>query len=181
MPFSKFADAMFVDPINQTQQDQVVTATRECIRRAERLFEREFPLPRIHFDLSGRIAGMFRVRRQQREIRYNPYLFGKYFDDNLANTVPHEVAHYLVSELYGWRKVRPHGAEWKAIMCRLGAEPTVTCRYDLSGVPQRRQRRFNYSCECTTHALSAVRHNRVQRGQGHYTCRQCRQPLVYSV
>jgi SprT protein len=171
---------MTVNPINPTQQAQVVTATRDYIRRAEQLFDREFQLPHIRFDLSGRIAGMFRVRRQQQEIRYNPYLFGKYFDDNLANTVPHEVAHYLVSELYGWRNVRPHGAEWKAIMCQLGAEPTVTCRYDLSGVPQRRQRRFNYSCACTTHALSAVRHNRVQRGQGHYTCRQCRQPLVFS-
>ncbi len=170
---------MTVNPINPSQQDQVITATRECIQRAEQLFERDFPLPRIRFDLSGRIAGMFRLRRQQQEIRYNPYLFGKYFDDNLANTVPHEVAHYLVSELYGWRNVRPHGAEWKAIMCRLGAKPTVTCRYDLSGVPQRRQRRFNYSCECTTHALSAIRHNRVQRGQGYYTCRQCRQPLVF--
>ena len=171
---------MTVNPINQAQQHLVVTATREYIQRAEQLFEREFPLPRVSFDMSGRIAGMFRVRRQQREIRYNPYLFGKYFDDNLVNTVPHEVAHYLVSELYGWHNVRPHGVEWKAVMRRLGAEPTVTCRYDLSGVPQRLQRRFNYSCHCTTHALSAVRHNRVQGGQGHYTCRQCRKPLVYA-
>jgi SprT protein len=171
---------MTVNPINPSQQDQVENATRDTIQRAEQLFDREFLLPRIRFDLSGRIAGMFRVRRQQREIRYNPYLFAKYFDDNLANTVPHEVAHYLVSELYKWRNIRPHGTEWQAIMCKLGAEPSVTCRYDLSGVPQRRQRRFNYSCKCSTHALSAVRHNRVQGGQGRYTCRQCRQPLVYT-
>ena len=72
---------MTVNPINPSQQDQVITATRECIQRAEQLFEREFPLPRIRFDLSGRIAGMFRVRRRQQEIRYNPYLFGKYFDE----------------------------------------------------------------------------------------------------
>jgi SprT protein len=171
---------MIVNPINQSQQDRVVTVTREYLQHAEQLFQREFPLPLISFDLSGRIAGMFRVRRQQREIRYNPYLFGKYFDDNLANTVPHEVAHYLVSELFGWRNVRPHGVEWKGIMRRLGAEPEVTCHYDLSGVPQRRQRRFTYSCHCSTHALSAVRHNRVCSGQGHYTCRLCRQPLVYT-
>ena len=171
---------MIVNPINTSQQDTVISATRETIQQAEQLFGREFPLPRISFDLSGRIAGMFRVRRSQQEIRYNPYLFGKYFDDNLANTVPHEVAHYLVSELYGWRNVRPHGAEWKAIMCKLGAAPMVTCRYDLGGVPQRRQRRFDYSCACTTHALSTVRHNRVQGGQGHYRCRQCRQTLVYT-
>jgi len=172
--------AMYVKPIGQSRQQQVVAATRACIQRAEQLFERDFQLPHIRFDLSGRIAGMYRVCRQQHEIRYNPYLFGKYFDDNLANTVPHEVAHYLVAELYGWRNIRPHGAQWKAIMHRLGAAPLVTCRYDLSDIPQRRQRRFDYVCDCATHRLTTVRHNRVQYGQEKYLCRQCRQPLVFS-
>ena len=63
---------------------------------------------------------------------------------------------------------------------KLGAEPAVTCRYDLSGIPQRRQRRFDYSCACTTYAISTVRHNRVQRGKGSYQCRQCRQSLVFT-
>lgn len=171
---------MNVNPIDQSQQRRVVSATRECIQRAGRLFGREFLLPLVSFDLSGRAAGMYRVRRQQQEIRYNPFLFGKYFDDNLANTVPHEVAHYLADELYGLRNIRPHGAQWKAIMRKLGAEPAVTCRYDLSGIPQRRQRRFDYSCGCSHHAVSAVRHNRVQGGLGSYQCRQCRQPLVYT-
>jgi SprT protein len=180
MPVSNAGSAMSVNPINQLQQQQVVAATRACIQRAEQLFERELLLPLVSFDLSGRIAGMYRVCRQQREIRYNPYLFAKYFEDNLANTVPHEVAHYLVDELYGRRNIRPHGAEWKAVMCKLGAAPAVTCRYDLSGIPQRRQRRFNYVCECATHKISTVRHNRVQGGLGTYLCRQCRQPLVFS-
>ncbi len=78
MPVSNIAGTMTVNPINPSQQEQVVTATREYLRRAEQLFEREFSLPSIHFDLSGRISGMFRVRRQQQEILYNPYLLGKY-------------------------------------------------------------------------------------------------------
>ncbi|MCG6900300.1 MAG: SprT-like domain-containing protein [Gammaproteobacteria bacterium] len=173
-------DAMYVKPIDQSQQLQVIAATHACIQQAERLFARDFSKPVIRFDLSGRIAGMYRLLGQQPEIRYNPYLFGKYFDDNLANTVPHEVAHHLVAELYGWRNIRPHGTQWKDVMRRLGAAAAVTCRYDLSGIPQRRQRRFNYSCGCTTHALSAVRHNRMQRGQGRYLCRQCHQTLVFA-
>jgi len=132
---------MTVKPINQSRQRQVVAATTACILRAEQLFERDFLLPHIRFDLSGRIAGMYRLRHQQHEIRYNPYLFEKYFDDNLANTVPHEVAHYLVAEMYGWRNIRPHGTQWQAVMLRLGVAPQVTCRYDLSDIPQRRQRR----------------------------------------
>jgi SprT protein len=172
--------AMFVKPVDQSQQQQVVAATYACIQQAGQLFARDFSKPVIRFDLSGRVAGMYRVCGQQREIRYNPYLFGKYFDDNLANTVPHEVAHHLVAELYGWRNIRPHGAQWKAVMHRLGAAAAVTCRYDLSGIPQRRQRRFPYVCDCTAHRLSTVRHNRVQGGLGIYLCRQCRQPLVYA-
>lgn len=171
---------MAINPINQSQRQQVVVTTRETIQRAGQLFGSEFQLPLISFDLSGRIAGMYRVRWRQQEIRYNPYIFSKYFSDNLANTVPHEVAHYLADELFGTRNIRPHGTEWQAIMCKLGVEPTVTCQYDLSGIPQRRQRRFDYSCGCKTHAISTVRHNRVQGGKGSYLCRQCRRPLVYT-
>jgi SprT protein len=180
MPFSDSGRTMTINPIDQSQQQRVVAATHDTVQRAERLFERAFSLPAIRFDLSGRAAGMYRVRRQQQEIRYNPYIFGKYFDDNLANTVPHEVAHFLAYELFGTRNIRPHGMEWRAIMHRLGAEPSVTCQYDLGGIPQRRQRRFEYSCGCSSHAISTVRHNRVQRGKGRYLCRQCRQPLVYT-
>ena len=171
---------MVVEPITHVQQQQVMTATRCCIQRAEQLFEHEFKVPAVTFDLQGRAAGMYRVRNSRRQIRYNPYIFGKYFTDNVANTVPHEVAHYLTDMLYGLRDVRPHGREWQAIMQVLGAEPAVTCQYDLTGVPLRRQRRFSYRCACSLHAVSAVRHNRVQRGQGRYVCRQCRAPLVFA-
>lgn len=171
---------MTVEPITLRQQDQVVSATRRCIQQAEKRLGQEFGLPPVTFDLQGRAAGMYRVCRNRRQIRYNPYIFGKYFADNLANTVPHEVAHYLTDVLYGLRNVRPHGREWQAAMCVLDAEPTVTCRYDLTGIPVKRQRRFSYRCACAAHAVSAVRHNRVQRGLGKYVCRQCRMPLVFT-
>jgi SprT protein len=171
---------MTVEPITLLQQDQVVSATRQCILRGEKRLGQEFELPPVTFDLQGRAAGMYRVRSTRRQIRYNPYIFGKYFTDNLVNTVPHEVAHYLTDMLFGLRNVRPHGREWQAVMRVLGAEPTVTCHYDLTGVPLRRQRRFSYRCGCSSHAVSAVRHNRVQRGLGKYVCRHCRTPLVFA-
>ncbi len=171
---------MHVDSLEPARQDKVVTATLECIRRSEQLYDRAFPRPLISFDLTGRCAGMYRVHRGRQQIRYNPYIFSKYFADNLASTVPHEVAHFIVNALHGHRRVRPHGVEWREVMHRLGAEPSVTCRYDLSGIPQRRQRRFEYLCGCRSHAVSSVRHNRVQNGTGRYLCRLCRQPLVFS-
>ena len=122
---------------------------------------------------------MYRVRGRRRSIRYNPYLFAKYFADSLSATVPHEVAHYVTDVLYGMRNVQPHGLEWRAVMCSLGAEPRASGRYDLAGVPVRRQRRYTYHCGCTTHLLSACRHNRLHSGRARYLCRLCGTQIVY--
>ena len=169
---------MQVTPINAVQQQQVAVATRDCIQRAAALLDCMLqPVP-VSFTLSGRAAGMYRVRHGQREIRYNPYIFGKYFADNLSTTVPHEVAHYATDVLYGLRNVKPHGVEWRAVMQLLGADPAVTCRYDLSGIPLVRQRRFRYRCACSSHTISTARHNRVSSGQARYLCKHCRMPLA---
>jgi SprT protein len=171
---------MQITPINAGQQQQVAAATRDCIRRVGELLDCALqPVP-VSFALTGRVAGMYRVQRGQREIRYNPYIFGKYFTDNLATTVPHEVAHYATDVLYGLHNVRPHGAEWRTVMQLLGADPTVTCRYDLSGIPLRRQRRFRYRCACSTHAISTARHNRVSSGRARYYCKHCRTALAFA-
>ena len=169
-----------VTPVNAAQQQQVVTATGDCIRRAGDLLGCALdPVP-VSFTLSGRAAGMYRVQRGRREIRYNPYIFAKYFADNLVTTIPHEVAHYAVDVLYGLRNVRPHGVEWRSVMQLLDADPAVTCRYDLSGIPQRRQQRFSYRCACTTHAISTARHNRVSSGRARYFCKQCGTALAFA-
>lgn len=164
--------------ITPAQQQQVLRATTATLQQASELLGKSFaPIP-VRFNLSGRAAGMYRVKQHEREIRYNPYLFFKYFDDNLANTVPHEVAHYVVDCCHGFKNVRPHGVEWRELMLMLGVEPTVTCRYDMSDIPQRRQRRIEYHCGCRAHQLSTIRHNRVQRGEARYHCKACRNALV---
>ncbi|HYQ73001.1 MAG TPA: SprT-like domain-containing protein [Gammaproteobacteria bacterium] len=167
-------------PLDTGQRRRVIDATRRCIARAAVLFGRELADIPVRFDLRGRAAGMYRVRNGKREIRYNPHLFSKYFSDNLANTVPHEVAHYVTDVLHGLRRVRPHGPEWRAVMRAFGAEPVATCRYDLDGIPVRRQRRFHYRCDCSTHSISSVRHNRIRDGRVRYHCRRCRAPLSYT-
>jgi SprT protein len=168
-----------VAPLSPAQRQGVVEATCRCITLAGELFGREFTEIPVTFELRGRAAGMYRVRGTRREIRYNPYIFARYFSDNLANTVPHEVAHYVTEVLHGLRRVRPHGPEWQAVMRALGAEPVATCRYDLDGLPVRRQRRFSYQCACSTHSLTTVRHNRVLGGRVRYSCRRCQTPLSY--
>ena len=166
-------------PLSTQQRATVVRTTLACLGRAEKIFGHAFLAIPVRFDLRGKVAGMYRVQAGLRQIRYNPYIFAKYFADGLAQTVPHEVAHYVTDVLYGLRKVRPHGAEWRSIALALGAGPRATGVYDLTGIPLRRQMLYDYRCACSQHRLGVRRHNRVQRGEGGYLCRRCRTTLVF--
>jgi len=164
---------MLIQPINETQQQRVCVVTHELIQTAKQRYDINLSEIEINFDLKGRAAGMYHRRKQERGIRYNPYLFAKYFDDNLTNTIPHEVAHYVADVLFGMGKIKPHGKEWRAIMRDFDVKPLVTGSYDLSGIPVRKQRRFDYQCDCAKHQLSTVRHNKIQKGKTRYYCQGC--------
>ena len=166
-----------IEPVSGHQKGKVVECTREYIDQAGSLFGRSFDPIEITFDIRGKTAGMYRVANGKRLIRYNPFLFAKYFEDNLANTVPHEVAHYITDVLFGLKNIRPHGAEWKNIMACFGAEPTRTCTYNMDGIPTRQFRIFSYKCECSVHQLTSRRHNQIQLRRKTYICRKCRQSL----
>lgn len=157
----------------------IVEQTTARIQQASELFARNFVEIPVLFDLRGRAAGMYRVRNGERVIRYNPFIFNRYFDDNLAQTVPHEVAHYVADMVYGFRNIRPHGQEWKQIMQFFGADTRATSQYDLEGLPMRRYRQFRYRCQCRQHGLTARRHNRIERNQAQYFCKQCGGRLMF--
>lgn len=169
-----------IQPISEQQQREVFSVTERYIVRAEEALERNFERIPVLFDLKGTTAGMFRAHGRQREIRYNPWIFAKYWEINLEGTVPHEVAHYIVHEVYGTARVRPHGREWQALMQHFGANPEVTFKLDLKGIPQRRQRTHPYRCDCRDHDVSTTRHNRILKGKGQYLCRYCNGRLIYA-
>lgn len=168
-----------IEPIGAAARAQVCEATEACVVRAEACYERRFDRIPVVFDLRGTTAGMYKVVGSKRCIRYNPWIFAKYFEENLAETVPHEVAHFIVDDLFGLRNIKPHGREWQAVMAALGANPEVTFKLDLTGVPRRAQRSHRYRCPCKVHEISTTRHNRVQRGKSNYLCRECNSRLVY--
>lgn len=168
-----------VHPIVGAQQCQVRERTERYICLAEELFGRRFDRVPIRFDLKGHTAGMFKTIGQRRLIRYNPWIFGKYFEVNLRDTVPHEVAHFIVHEVYPKRGVKPHGHQWQDLMARFDANPGVTFDLDLAGVPQRRQTTHRYHCGCQAHEVSSTRHNRARRGKVNYHCVSCNGHLVY--
>ena len=167
-----------VKPIALDQKERVIEKVQYYVDRATQEFGKSFAAVEVKFDLIGSTAGMYLMRKDYRVIRFNPYLFAKYFEDNLASTVPHEVAHYVVERLYGVRHVRPHGAEWRAVMRFFGVAPKVRCHYDLTGIPQRIQRRFDYACLCRTHRITTRRHFAIQKAKQRYACRVCGEELV---
>ncbi len=167
-----------IKPINRAARNEVIRITREYLVRAESLYDRSFPPIPVSFDIKGRAAGMYRARNGQTEIRYNPYLFAKFPEDNLATTVPHEVAHYVTDQVYGLRNIRPHGEEWKSLMAEFGCDASCTCDYDLSDIPVRKETRHLYQCSCDTYQLTRRRHNRILRNNIDYFCRTCGDKLV---
>ncbi|NOY66377.1 MAG: metallopeptidase (SprT family) [Gammaproteobacteria bacterium] len=169
-----------ITPISEDQQQQVIDKSMGVLLQAGGLFQKTFkPVP-VVFDLKGRAAGMYCVRKRKRWIRFNPYIFAKYFADNMENTVAHEVAHYVVDMLYGQQNIRPHGNEWVEVMKLLEVNPERTCKYDLEGVPLRVHRMFEYSCDCSQHKLGTRRHNKIERGLAQYYCKLCQQKLAFA-
>ena len=171
-----------IEPLSSEQQQLVIAQTHHYIEQAAELYGIKKKAVDISFNLKGRSAGMYRARGRfgkiKREIRYNTYIFSKYFEDNLRTTVPHEVAHYVTDIAYGLKNIRPHGVEWKNIMAAFGADASVTANYDLSGIPLRKKKTYTYLCQCREHELGPVRHNRIASRRNQYYCRYCEQLLV---
>lgn len=156
-------------------QERLVASTHQCLDRAGTLFGRRFDYIPIHFDLRGAVAGRYQRRYFQASIHYNPWIAANDYAAFAAETVPHEVAHYIVDMLYPRRRLQPHGREWKQVMAAFGIEKAASRhQFDLSGILLRRQKRFRYSCRCfkQQHWLSTTRHKRVLEG-ARYICRNC--------
>ena len=165
-----------IEPINESQKECVIDRTRYFIDEAGKIYQHDFEFISVDFDLKGRVAGMYRTNRHQRMIRYNPYIFAKYFEDSLASTVPHEVAHYVTDMMFGHR--RPHGEEWREVMQAFGADASRICNYDLDGIPVRRYRHHAYHCLCMTHEITSRRHNKIIKNKAHYFCKKCHEVLI---
>ncbi|MDH5484809.1 MAG: SprT-like domain-containing protein [Gammaproteobacteria bacterium] len=167
-----------IQPIDQQQQLEVIQRVDYYLQRAAEIYQQDFSAIPVYFDLKGRAAGMYLLQRQQRWIRFNPYIFSRYFDDCLHSTVPHEVAHYVTDMVHGLARIRPHGVEWKALMRALGSEPRVRADYSLEGMPVRRQQRFAYRCDCREHEITITRHKKICSKRMRYFCQQCGAAIV---
>ena len=163
-------------PLALAQQNAVISQTHALIELANRRLDLRLKPIKVFFDIRGSAWGYYVRKYRNRFIRYNPWLFEKYFTEGINDTVPHEVAHYVVDMRYR-KRCKPHGVEWREIMQLFGvAQPRATSRHNLDGVPVRRQQRFRYTCACQSHEISTTRHRRILRGQ-QYLCRHCSETI----
>lgn len=130
--------------------------------------------PEVRFDLTGASAAG-KASRDGRYVRYHMGFLAKYKREYCEKTVPHEIAHSIVGQL--WPGAQPHGSEWKGVMRVLGAAPDRCSNFSCIGIADMgkgRQRRWVYACECKEHAVTTVRHNKMRRGAGMYKCNSCK-------
>lgn len=156
-------------------QARVRQQVEERVQQAEAHFRKTLPQPEIRFDLTGKTAGQ--AERTGRFVRFNQVLLRENTEDFLAQTVPHEVAHVVVAQVYG-PDTRPHGREWKAVMRDLfGADPSRCHEYDVTNAARRTQARYPLVCGCMTHHVTARLVAQVVTNPGSRICRKCRQAL----
>lgn len=132
--------------------------------------------PLIAFNQRGKVAGVAYLERW--EIRLNPILLVENSDQFIDEVIAHEYAHLLVFSLFG--KVQPHGKEWRMMMTKImGLPANRTHTFNTDNSTTRQYQRFTYRCKCKEHALTSIRHNRIQAGTAQYHCKSCGSALHY--
>lgn len=156
-------------------QEQAIQKIRETLDKARQVFGREFPMPKVTFDLRGATAGLFYPGKNL--IRLNFALMYQNKDAFLNRTPPHEAAHLITRSIYG--RVKPHGPEWRSVMVRLGLPPIRCHSFDVSTVKRKRNgQTFSYFCGCKEHKISVIKHRRAVSGKYTYSCKLCKGRLM---
>ncbi|WP_336622633.1 MULTISPECIES: SprT family zinc-dependent metalloprotease [Alteromonas] len=157
--------------LTSLQRQHIADAVEGCYQRADKYFKRTFPRPALTFRRSGKNAGTAFL--QQNRINLHPELFKQNEHEFIVDVIPHEVSHLLTWQLF--KKVKPHGVEWQAIMIDVFHRPAnATHSFDIEGVIGKQ---FSYACLCSSHQLTIRRHNKILKG-AQYKCRKCNGVLI---
>jgi predicted SprT family Zn-dependent metalloprotease len=127
------------------QERDVANKIDELLAFAEQRYanvtNKSLSTPAVNFNLKGQVAG----RANAHEIDLNVELLNNpdLYDEMLNVTLPHEVAHVVVCQL--WPYAKGHGNEWRAVMRDFGLPPNRT--HDMPTTPARvHPRPHHYTC-----------------------------------
>ena len=93
----------------------------------------------------------------------------------------HECAH-IIQVCIAPEAKQAHGPEWRAIVRRLGSEPTTYHELPIEGLGRSKSRimKVRYQCGCSKYSLSITEHNKIRSGKKSKYCETCRFP-AYAV
>lgn len=135
-----------------------------------------FPIPEVEFYHKRKAAGL--AWRKIHKVAFNTIIAQENID-KFDETIIHELSHRVTVMMHG-TTVKPHGDEFQKINSMLGGRESRCNNYSLENVPHRTrkvERQFEYTCGCKTFKLTAVRHNRILKGQT-YRCNDCHNTLI---
>lgn len=125
----------------------------------------------VTFKTRGRTAGWAFYKECLIDLNYD---IMRNNEKALHDTTKHEVCHLLAH--HHDKGCSAHGSTWKAMMILMGQSPDRLHDYDSK--PARKTRKFIYTCDCRSHTIGAVRHNRQQKAKETvYRCSQCKSNL----
>lgn len=156
---------------------QATKRTRECLQIAEAYYKRPFLLSAVTFDLTGQAAGMLRVSRAKSifTIRYNRALLEASPNEILNQTVPHEVAHLVAFQQFGFG-IKPHGREWAGVMRSVFGRSPDRCHSMDTSIATGAS--FVYRCSCEADiVVTKQKHAKIQKSL--YRCKKCSSVIAF--
>lgn len=161
--------------LSDQQKQQIHQKCADLYLIAEKKLNRTFARPTISFNLTGAVAGTATYSKNL--LRFNEVLCSQNLNYFLSNTVPHEISHLITRSLFP--RSKPHGLEWKKIMKNVfNKEPKRTHSLDTS-ISSTHSKVYIYSCDCCTHEISSIRHNRALQGM-QYRCCKCKKEIKFT-
>lgn len=158
-------------------QQRVLTKTNQCITLIEQTYGFKFSkIIRIRFDIRGaRIAGQAVLN--DFVMRINPAFLVAHPDKMIEETIPHELAHLAIHEIYYLGKnqvVDAHGYEWKQMMRKIGADDSRTHDLEIDSKHAIHKTKYGYKCSVCSAPIpvGSKIHTNIQRGK-QYTPRCC--------
>lgn len=160
----------------QFMKDAITKKVAESYKIFNDAKDMNIPLIPIKFTLRGTTAGQHQSTKdmfgglEPLNLNFNLFIADTNWDEFLATTVPHEVAHHCANEYINGDA--GHGRAWSMAMSVMGIEARRCHNYDIANLPNRVQAK----CGCMTHNITKTRANKMKRGHG-YGCGRCGQPL----